>query len=349
MKRCMLTLMVTVTLMCTGSSVKAFWPLPTPTLTSAPITLDVDVELSGGVLMIEGSNQNANGGGDVIDLRLANGWFTRTIIIAGRRYQRRVFTTLLEVRSGAFENADGTFTVAKGNTAPEGIVFSAPVSNIDAVMIDLRSGNDQLIIHPMDLPIEVWLGSGNDTCACQSTGNTSVFGGFGEDEIHCLLAGPSRIWGGPGDDFIIGSRFDDEINGGDGNDDIFADDGNDIINGSYGDDYIDGQDGHDVIEGGYGADKLYGGQGVDILIGSNLQLTSWPLPDANGIRFTQSELEQLLPDFHTNDKAGDVLRGNGDNDFIIWWRFQDSIDFPDPDGWSWWVNSLFGRVWRDAN
>ncbi len=349
MKRCILTLMATIALLCAGNPANAFWPLPVPTLTSAPITLDVDVELVGGVLLIEGSNRNSGGGGDVIDLRLANGWYTQTFFIAGRRFQRRIFTTLLEVRSGAFENADGTFTVAQGNSDPEGIVFSQPVRNINSVVIDLRSGNDQLIIHPMDLPIDIWLGSGDDTCACQSTGEIGVFGGFGEDEIHCLLAGPSRIWGGPGDDFIIASRFDDEINGGDGNDNIFADSGNDIIDGSHGNDYIDGQNGHDVIEGGPGADKLYGGFGTDIMIGSNLHLNSWPLPNGNGIRFTQSELEELLRDFHTNDKAGDVLRGNGDNDFIIWWRFQDSINFPDPDGWAWWVNHPFGRVWRDAN
>ncbi|NND96887.1 MAG: hypothetical protein HKN47_06105 [Pirellulaceae bacterium] len=129
-------------------------------------------------------------------------------------FHRRIFMELLEVRSGAFENADGSFTVAAANPDPEEIAFSAPVSDICAVKINLRNGNDRLFLDNMHLPIDIRMSSGNDTGECQSSGDIYVSTGFGDDDIHCRLAGPSEIWGGRGKDFIIASRNDVEIHDG---------------------------------------------------------------------------------------------------------------------------------------
>ena len=108
-----------------------------------------------------------------------------------------------------------------------------------------------------------------------------VTGTDGNDNISCTGASlPVHISAGKGLDFIIGSRFDDEIKGGMDCDFIQGFDGNDHVDLGPGDDSqavcqaaglangggLGGRD-DDVIKGGPGDDDVNGGGGSDLCLG----------------------------------------------------------------------------------
>jgi hypothetical protein len=96
--------------------------------------------------------------------------------------------------------------------------------------------------------------------------NQYVVGSRFQDEVKTLF-GNDTIDGAGGNDFIDSGAGIDSVIGGAGDDSLNAGDGNDFVVGGTGSDEIEGGDGADKLAGGEGTDDLTGGTGNDSLDG----------------------------------------------------------------------------------
>ena len=160
---------------------------------------------------------------------------TMTYMAAAGRVSQITFT-----RSGS--NVRVEPSGADNDTiSPQGACTSfgtggASCPGVTNVVADLDDGDDQVDGRPLDIPIAVTAGTGNDT----------VFGGSADDNSLDGGAGNDTIDGGPGDDGVIAS----------GSVGLDGGPGNDIVRGGSGDDTFLDTD-------GTGADTYAGGDGYD--------------------------------------------------------------------------------------
>lgn len=98
--------------------------------------------------------------------------------------------------------------------------------------------------------------------------NQYVVGSRFQDEVKTLF-GNDTIDGAGGNDFIDSGAGIDSVIGGAGDDSLNAGDGNDFVVGGTGSDEIEGGDGADKLAGGEGTDDLTGGTGNDSLDGGS--------------------------------------------------------------------------------
>lgn len=243
-----------------------------------------DIQLSGGVLEIEGTS-NA----DRIQIT------THTDIQSHEETQLNFYTSRTGRVYGRYETVTITeeVTMIRATVADlQGNVLASEEfarSEIDKLFVKSYGGNDQIENHSV-LDSRIEAGSGND----------AVFGGGGRDEVFgswgndVIFGGSSldRIYGGPGADLLHGGSGEDVIDGGNGDDQIFGGSGSDQLFGRNGDDlilgdnywgswefdliyeeysfYFDadvGTDGDDHLYGNGGNDELYGDSGDDYLHG----------------------------------------------------------------------------------
>lgn len=215
-----------------------FEPLESRRVLAASV---VDVDFTGGVLTITGSNKS--------DKIFVDSDGTSLTVTAGKQ------VTSFDLSGGeggeAVEFTSIYIDGGKGNDwirVGDGITADAEIYGND--------GNDR-----------IFSGGGNDTIDA-GKGNDRVYGGAGNDVINLGL-GNDRAWGGDGDDLITADLGNDRIFGDAGNDEIWAGRGNDQANGGDGDDILHGEDGHDKLRGGAGNDQLFGEGNKDLLWGDD--------------------------------------------------------------------------------
>jgi Ca2+-binding RTX toxin-like protein len=151
---------------------------------------------------------------------------------------------------------------------------SAEISRID---IELGLGNDNVnftvstlaghILLPVDIPVTVRGGAGNDTLS--GSGKADLLdGGDGNDALY-PQGGDNTVLGGAGNDRIDVYAGNNVLRGGAGDDTIIArGNGDNLLSGDSGDDSLIGGDGDDLIMGGPGADTLDGSGGYDRIFGN---------------------------------------------------------------------------------
>lgn len=122
--------------------------------------------------------------------------------------------------------------------------YSIPTQRLE---IDLRGGNDIVILSDVNVKTIVKGGEGNDQIR---TGNS-------DDEIY----------GGNGNDILYGQRGNDLVEGSGGSDEVVGGPGNDIVRGGDDEDFMYGSDGNDRMYGGNGQDWMNGGSHNDLLCG----------------------------------------------------------------------------------
>ncbi len=215
-----------------------FEPLESRRVLAASV---VDVDFTGGVLTIIGSNKS-----DKISVD-SDG--TSLTVTAGK-----------QVTSFDLSGGEGGTPVA-----------------FTSIYIDGDKGNDW--IHVGDLVAanaEIYGNDGNDRIFSgggadvidAGKGNDRVYGGGGNDTIN-LGMGNDWGWGGDGDDVITADIGNDKLFGDAGNDTLWAWSGNDALNGGDGDDVMHGEDGHDRLRGGLGNDQMFGEGNKDLMWGED--------------------------------------------------------------------------------
>lgn len=167
-------------------------------------------------------------------------------------------------------------------------------NNIKEIRLDGDERENVFIIGridgPVNIPVTISAGAGDDTVIVIGEGRTVLYGGPGKDKLTGG-SGPNIIYGGPDADVIIGGRREDKlfgdaknsthprvddnppgndvIRGGDGDDTIYGGGGRDELYGDSGEDEIFGGDESDKIMGGRDDDRLFGENGADTLTGDH--------------------------------------------------------------------------------
>jgi Ca2+-binding RTX toxin-like protein len=239
-----------------------------------------------------------------------------------------------------------------------------PVSQIQAIEIDVLGGNDQVDLSQTVLvPVTIRGGSGNDSIKAGG-GNDLIYGGDGNDEIE-TGDGVNVVYAGGGNDKIKGGAGRDRVYAGEGNDELTGEGGDDLLFGGGGNDKLDGKDGNDVVSGGSGNDEIKGGAGRDVLIGGlGADIVKGENNDdiliANTVTFEEDEvaLQMVLAEWASsrsysvrvanlkgvgtgerlngsvflnsssilNDNAIDILMGGKDQDWFVGTVSQDVFD-----------------------
>lgn len=144
-----------------------------------------------------------------------------------------------------------------------------------------------------------------------------------------LATAAITITAGSGSDFIVASRYDDQVHGGlgddtlwgyYGDDQLYGEDGDDFLvggggaSGSTGVDFLEGGDGDDYVIAGDESDSVYGGEGDDILYGD----------EAYGFDYDASYLagDDVLSGNNGKDTlyggvGDDTLYGGDGDDFLL--------------------------------
>lgn len=163
------------------------------------------------------------------------------------------------------------------------------ISNVEAALVRLGSGNDTLIGGNLS-SLDADLGEG-DNYAAGGSGRDRLVSGSGDDALY----------GGAGDDVLLSAGGNDVLMGGAGNDEIHDsgtrfDDGDTIIDGGAGDDLI-------LVRAPAGI--IYGGTGND-----TLHVTA-PLPEATNFDAATGMLGKTL--FFSGIETFKVAGGAGDD------------------------------------
>lgn len=163
------------------------------------------------------------------------------------------------------------------------------ISNVEAALVRLGSGNDTLIGGNLS-SLDADLGEG-DNYAAGGSGRDRLVSGSGDDALY----------GGAGDDVLLSAGGNDVLMGGAGNDEIHDsgtrfDDGDTIIDGGAGDDLI-------LVRAPAGI--IYGGAGND-----TLHVTA-PLPEATNFDAATGMLGKTL--FFSGIETFKVAGGAGDD------------------------------------
>jgi Ca2+-binding RTX toxin-like protein len=204
----------------------------------------VDVDFTGGVLTIVGSNKS--------DKILVDSDGTNLTVTANGQTQS---FSLAPVDPSDPSTAVTVSSISiDGGKGNDWIRLGAAIT-ADATILG-GDGNDR-----------IFSGAGNDTIDA-GKGNDRVRGGGGNDTIY-LWQGNDWAWGEDGDDKIYADVGNDKIFGDAGNDELWCWNGNDGANGGDGDDIVHGEDGHDRLRGGAGNDQLYGEGNKDLMWGED--------------------------------------------------------------------------------
>jgi hypothetical protein len=173
---------------------------------------------------------------------------------------------LLTVMGTPFDDSIQIADNAGSVTAIVTDVTSATYSNVTAILVEGRAGDDT--ISAAGVPINCTLeGAG---------GNDSIIGGAGDDSIRGG-AGNDTLGGAGGNDIVVGGAGNDCVKGGGGNDTLAGGPGNDIVHGGLGNDSLLGGAGNDTVNGnagndtilaGSGSSELFAGPGSDSIVGS---------------------------------------------------------------------------------
>jgi Ca2+-binding RTX toxin-like protein len=190
--------------------------------------------------------------------------------------------------------------------------FVALLSDVDAIVVDLGSGNDILVTAPgINVPMTITGGDGNDL----------ITAGGGADFID----------GGLGVDILYGAGGDDVLLGGDGNDDLFGGSGNDVLIGGNGNDMLFGQAGRDLLIGSSDEDLLSAGDGEDILVGGSTDYDSYDISGKANIDAIMAEWTStssfntrvsnlaayLNASTITDDDSTDIIMGGSGRDLVF--------------------------------
>jgi uncharacterized protein YkwD len=189
--------------------------------------------LSGGVLRIEGTNQN-----DQILVRQDN---------------NRISVSYTDIKVGS------------------GYQASVAASSVKRIEVRGLAGDDRISLdsenrggQALHVPTYVWGGDGNDVIR-GSVGDDRLYGGNGDDRLYGGN-GNDRLDGGAGNDYLDGGSGNDQLFGGNGNDVLRGAAGADQLFGSAGNDSLFGGTGNDRLDGGTGQNRLNGDSGNDLLI-----------------------------------------------------------------------------------
>ena len=184
---------------------------------------NITASLSGGVLRVEGTQQN-----DTIIMRQIG----NTVSIDGVRINGSGTINRIEIRG------------LGGNDV-------------------LRADGNGVFNQSVRIPTTIWGGTGKDfivggTAADQlvgGSGNDTLYGMQGNDKMWGE-AGNDLMYGGTGNDELQGGAGNDELLGEAGNDSLWGQENDDWLWGGSGDDQIDGGSGSDVAYGGPGRDTF---------------------------------------------------------------------------------------------
>ena len=248
----------------------------------------VDVDFTGGVLTITGSNKS--------DRIWVDSDGTTLSVTAGKQ------VTTFDLSGGEGGEGEGG----------EAVQFSS-------IFIDAGNGNDWVTLGAgVTADAEIYGGNGNDRIFSgggndfidAGQGNDRVRGGAGNDEIW-LFQGNDWAWGEDGDDTIYADIGNDKIFGDAGNDTLWAWSGNDALHGGDGDDIMHGEDGHDRLRGDLGNDQLFGEGNKDHLRGGD------------GDDFLDGGDDK---DLMWGEAGNDVLTGGDGNDHLNGGEGDDFLD-----------------------
>ena len=246
----------------------------------------VDVDFTGGVLTIVGSNKSDKifVDSDGTNLTVTANGVTESFSLAPT--DPRDPSTGTTVSSISVDGGNGNDWIRFGL----GITADATIFG--------GNGNDR-----------IFSGGGNDTIDA-GAGNDRVRGGAGNDTIF-LWQGNDWAWGEDGDDKIYADIGNDKIFGDAGNDELWAWNGNDALNGGDGDDIMHGEDGKDRMRGGLGNDQLFGEGNKDQLRGE----------DGNDFLDGGDDKDLLW-----GGAGNDILSGGAGNDHLNGGEGEDFLD-----------------------
>ena len=249
-----------------------------------------DIQLSDGVLMIEGTQYD-----DVVhldysftDLKTPFGDWKVPSLSVEHRYQ------------GASRTASATVNEA---------TFLWP-HLIDKIVFDALGGDDQFY-NNTSIESQVSGGSGNDL----------LVGGYGDDQFFGIN-GNDVLRGRGGNDELYGGMGNDYLYGGSGNDYLSGQWGSDRLDGEMGNDTLRGGAGADFLIGGLGSDLLKESVDVDAKLTTNSLILTSALSSQSDL-LNSIEHAALTGDGSANDidasgfaAGGVTLQGGGGNDSL---------------------------------
>jgi len=203
-------------------------------------------------------------------------------------------------------------------------VYQYELDAVDAISVNLGSGNDSIIVRsslPQGVALSITGGSGDDVIDAELTSGPGVylFGGNGADTLI----------GGAGNDIVFGGAGDDILQGEDGNDFLYGGSGRDVQRGGAGDDTLFGQSGGDLLDGEIGDDLLVGNSGPDTLVGGegdDRLLGQQGRDSIEGSAGSDVILGQSGNDTLNGNGGEDTLIGGGGNDRLIGGGSNDFLD-----------------------
>jgi Ca2+-binding RTX toxin-like protein len=160
-------------------------------------------------------------------------------------------------------------TDAVGNGAANTILGNIAANRIDGAagddLIIAEAGNDQV---SGGSGSDLAYGDTGDDSIYGGAGLDTIYGGDGNDGL-AGGADEDRVYGGEGADWIYAAEGQDQSWGGNGSDVIFAEHGDDMQYGGEDGDYLSGGDGRDTLHGMSGTDQLMGNADGDVIYGGS--------------------------------------------------------------------------------
>lgn len=205
--------------------------------------LAADIELLGGVLTIDGTDQ-----ADYVEIR------ETTVEKRGIAYPA-VLVQVTDDRGKLRRDADGV-----------ALLKTFRKSTVDSIFAELGSGNDQ-VVNNTNLPSVLRGGRGDDRLYGGSA-DDELFGEDGSDRLYGK-GGNDLLDGGAANDYLFGNEGHDDLFGKDGADRLYGSGGHDFLDGGASNDYLYGHQGNDLMFGDEGTDRLYGYAGNDLLVGGD--------------------------------------------------------------------------------
>lgn len=217
------------------------------------------------------------------------------------------------------------------------------VGTPDDDTINGYEGNDELVGLEGDDTLD---GGDGDDALTGNSGDDHLDGGDGLDLVYYLDAGAGvfvnlaagTASGADGNDtlisieWVIGSRFDDELVGSDGHDLLDGQQGNDTLLGGAGHDFFRGGAGDDLIEGGEGFDRVshFGNPAATTGVTVSLLLQGAPQDTGHGWdtligieALSGSPFDDVLIGDHganwlvnSGNSGNDTLSGEGGDDLL---------------------------------
>ncbi|MDG5467960.1 Ig-like domain-containing protein [Deltaproteobacteria bacterium IMCC39524] len=198
-------------------------------------------------------------------------------------------------------------------------------------------------------------GAGEYTRLYGENGDDTIIGGVDKDYLYGgndndslrAGAGADNLDGGAGNDTLYGEDGNDTLSGQSGNDLLYGGTGSDFLSGGIDADILYGEEDGDRLDGGSGNDYLYGGAADDTLVGGwggdrleggagndtadysastvavNVSLLDGSASGGHADGDTFDSIENLVG---TNNFAGDILTGDGENNLLSGLGGNDILD-----------------------